>query len=245
MPSLANLVKLTLIFGGLLLITGCGGGGGATSSPSSSALVQGSTSNSSSGSGGVTGGSTTGNGVGVSDDTPTITGEPDPAVTAGDSYEFQPVASDPQGERLTFSVVNLPSWAQFDTSTGRLSGIPGAADIGTYQDILIRVSDSRATGSLPPFVIEVTQIGVGFAVVAWSPPEFNTDGSALTDLAGYRIHFGRSTRSMSKVVSVSGAGVLRTVIDNLSKGPWYFAVSAVNSHGVQSNLSGIGFKRVK
>ena len=57
------------------------------------------------------------------------------------AYNFQPKASDPDGNTLTFSIQNKPSWLVFNTTTGKLSGTPSSADVGTYSNIVISVSD--------------------------------------------------------------------------------------------------------
>jgi len=64
---------------------------------------------------------------------------------------------DTDGPRKQFRIRSKPAWAQFDTSTGRLSGHPTAADAGHYDDISITVSDGIAYDSLPPFSIDVRQ----------------------------------------------------------------------------------------
>jgi hypothetical protein len=87
---------------------------------------------------------------------PTISGSPATSVVAGAAYSFTPTAADANGNALTFSVVNRPSWASFDTATGRLSGTPTATNVGNYASITIRVSDGIATTSLPAFAIAVT-----------------------------------------------------------------------------------------
>ena len=38
----------------------------------------------------------------------------------------------PNGNTLTYSITNRPSWATFNASTGRLSGTPTSANIGTH-----------------------------------------------------------------------------------------------------------------
>jgi hypothetical protein len=53
---------------------------------------------------------------------PTISGSPGTSVTAGTEYSFTPTATDPSGHALIFSIVNKPSWAGFNTASGRLSG---------------------------------------------------------------------------------------------------------------------------
>ena len=53
---------------------------------------------------------------------------------------------------LSFSIAGKPSWATFDTTTGRLSGI---AVKGSYPGIVITVTDGCASASLPSFQITV------------------------------------------------------------------------------------------
>lgn len=86
---------------------------------------------------------------------PTITGTPATTATVGTAYSFRPVGSDPDGNTLRYSVQNLPSWATFSTTTGRLSGTPAAGNIGTSARITISVTDSIQTVPLPSFSIQV------------------------------------------------------------------------------------------
>jgi len=97
----------------------------------------------------------------ATDSTPTISGTPTTTVAVGGNYAFTPVASDPDGNALTFSILNAPSWASFDAGTGQLSGTPAAANVGSYPNILISVSDGTATVSLAAFSITVTQATTG------------------------------------------------------------------------------------
>ena len=84
---------------------------------------------------------------------PVISGAPGTSATAGQSYTFQPTASDPEGDALTFSVSGMPAWAAFNTATGALTGTPTAA--GTHSGIVISVSDGSNSTSLPAFTITV------------------------------------------------------------------------------------------
>ncbi|AOT11084.1 hypothetical protein S4054249_24945 [Pseudoalteromonas luteoviolacea] len=86
---------------------------------------------------------------------PVIGGQPELIVGTGREYSFTPTASDQNKDDLTFSIVNKPSWATFDTQTGRLSGTPVTADIAVYEHIEISVTDGKSTVSLPSFNIEV------------------------------------------------------------------------------------------
>ncbi len=87
---------------------------------------------------------------------PVISGVPLTSVEAGTAYTFVPTASDPDGDTLIFSIAGQPSWAAFDTGTGRLSGTPPSGMTATFSNIRISVSDGPNSASLPAFAITVT-----------------------------------------------------------------------------------------
>ncbi len=87
---------------------------------------------------------------------PFINGFPPPLAPVGQLYSFTPHAGDANpGDLLTFSALNAPPWAVFDTLTGALSGVPSAADVGVYPNVVIGVSDGTAAVNLPAFTVEV------------------------------------------------------------------------------------------
>ena len=86
---------------------------------------------------------------------PTIFGTPPASAVVSELYEFQPVASDADGDALTFSITGLPAWMTFGTSTGLVQGTPEAGDEGEIAGIVISVSDGSSSASLDPFSITV------------------------------------------------------------------------------------------
>jgi hypothetical protein len=168
---------------------------------------------------------------------PTISGTAAAQATAGTAYSFQPAAADADGDALTFSVRNLPDWAQFNAGTGRISGTPGAGDVGTYENIGISVSDGIVTVSLPAFTIEVIAQATGQATLSWTPPTENSDGTALTDLAGYKVHYGISANKLDRTETINGTSVTTATIDQLTRGTWHFAMTSFNKNGVESEPS--------
>jgi Putative Ig domain len=169
---------------------------------------------------------------------PTITGSPATSVPAGQAYSFQPSATDANGDVLTFSIQNRPSWATFSPTTGRLSGTPTTSQAGVYSNIVISVSDGKATRSLSAFSITVTSTATtGSVTLSWTAPTRNTDGSSLTNLAGYRVHYGTAPGSYTKSVQLPGKTLTSVVIEDLAPARWYFAVKAYSSAGVESNFS--------
>jgi hypothetical protein len=80
--------------------------------------------------------------------------------------------------------------------------------------------------------------------VAWTVPLFNTDGTALTDIAGYRVYYGTSPTNLPQSVPISGAGITSHVITGLAAGTYYFAVATVDSVGTVSTVSNPAAKTV-
>jgi hypothetical protein len=170
---------------------------------------------------------------------PSIAGTPSPQARAGAAYTFTPQASDADGDHLTFSIANKPSWASFNASTGQLSGTPTAANVGSFANVVITVSDGSSTAALSAFSITVsaTSVTTGSATLSWSPPTERTDGTALTNLAGYTIRYGTAPDTFTVTVSITTPGVASYVIDNLTSGTYYFVVTAVDAAGLESPFS--------
>lgn len=73
-----------------------------------------------------------------------------------------------------------------------------------------------------------------FALLSWTPPTKNEDGSALTDLAGYKIFLGSQPGVYPKFVEVNDPKATSYRIENLPAGQWYFSVRSVSKAGVVS-----------
>jgi hypothetical protein len=86
---------------------------------------------------------------------PKISGVPATSMTLGQTYRFKPAATDSDGNKLTFSIVNRPGWASFSTSTGELSGTPFAEHAKVWSGIVISVSDGSSKVSLPAWSLTV------------------------------------------------------------------------------------------
>jgi hypothetical protein len=175
---------------------------------------------------------------------PTISGKPSTTAQVNQAYAFQPAASDPDGDRLAFQIANKPAWAAFDAATGRLSGTPSSSASGVFADIRITVSDGKLTTALAPFSITVASGQLGSATLSWQPPTENTDGSALTNLAGYIVRYGTSADSLPSEVRITNPGVTTYVVGDLAPATWHFQVSAFNTSGVESAPSTTASKTI-
>jgi hypothetical protein len=189
----------------------------------------------------------------------TIEGTPTTAVEANRYYGFQSWATDTDGRTVTYSIKNKPAWATFSTEYGHLYGVPPTSAVGDYADIVISASDGVSTASLPAFSISVTGTasssssggssssgtGSGSATVNWQPPTQNSNGTSITNLAGYTIKYGTSATNLSSSVKVANAGLTSYVVENLGAGTYYFAVTAYNSAGESSSVSNVASKTIK
>lgn len=175
---------------------------------------------------------------------PVISGTPPAAVSVDEAYDFRPTASDADGDSLSFSITNRPSWASFDPVSGRLWGTPTAQHAGAYSGIRISVSDGTATVSLPQFTITVQQIQLGSATLSWTPPTENEDGTPLTNLRGFRIYYGQNSSALGTMIETPNAGITTAMVENLSPATWYFAVKAYTTDGVESAFSNVASKRI-
>ena len=216
-------------------LSGCGGGDGDSSSastPSSSntpAITPPPSSN--------------------SNKAPAISGNATTAVVANSSYSFMPLASDADGDTLVFQIQNKPSWATFDTLTGKLSGTPTIAHAGDYPNIAITVNDGTTSAALSAFSITVTAPSNNDAVepvtLSWSAPTQNEDGTTLSNLAGYTIHYGASREALDKSIPLNNPGIDRYVVDGLPAGTYYFGIRAFTSSGIQSTMSNVVSRVIK
>lgn len=175
---------------------------------------------------------------------PVITGSPTDVAVVGELYSFTPDARDPEGRPLKFTIRNRPPWARFRSSDGRLSGVPGPGELGSYVEIVISATDGAAKSRLAAFAVDVVGRGEGSATLSWYPPTDNADGSPLTDLSGYRIYYGRHKRRLDRTIVLDNPGLSRYLVEGLSPGRWFFAMTSVNRKGVESPRSGVVSKRV-
>lgn len=82
------------------------------------------------------------------------------------------------------------------------------------------------------------------ATLTWTAPTTNTNGSALTNLAGYEIHYGANAGALTNTINIPNPGATTYVVSNLTAGTWYFAMSAYTNTGLASPMSNVGSKTI-
>jgi len=176
---------------------------------------------------------------------PVIAGTPTTSIEAGSPYTFTPTASDPDGDKLSFSATNLPGWASFDSTSGTLSGTPDNGDAASYSDITIQVSDGSATATLTPFNLQVAAVPTVFSTtLSWIAPSTRTDGASLSmsEIDGYRIYMGDNADALAPVMDINDGSIMNLTLDNLAAGGHYFAVTAYDLDGNESEPSNIIYR---
>jgi len=86
--------------------------------------------------------------------------------------------------------------------------------------------------------------GNGTANLSWTAPTKNSDGSSLTDLAGYKVVFGTSSTALTQSKSVTDPKATSVSIGSLAQGTWYFAIRSVNSKQVESGNSNVATRTI-
>jgi len=79
------------------------------------------------------------------------------------------------------------------------------------------------------FVVSITGLIAGDVTMTWDP-------SASTDIAGYKLYWGESSKQYSESVDV-GKSTTHTITGLSSGQTYYFAVTAYNSIGLESDFS--------
>jgi hypothetical protein len=94
--------------------------------------------------------------------------------------------------------------------------------------VFVALSCNRKSGEL--------DTSSGSATLEWTAPTTNSDGSALTDLAGFKIYYGNSSGSYPQNIDVEKATTYQ--VTGLPRGvKYFFVVRAYNQSGVESDQS--------
>src|SRR3990172_3617815 len=83
----------------------------------------------------------------------------------------------------------------------------------------------------------------GTATLSWQSPATNTDGSALTDLSGFRIYYGTGSANYSSSIDVGNVTTYQ--VTGLAEGyTYYFVVTALDTSGNESSDSNEASKTI-
>lgn len=96
----------------------------------------------------------------------------------------------------------------------------------------------------PPksYTLRCSWPGETTADLSWTAPTQNTDGTSLTNLAGYSAHWGPSATSLVQSAQITNPATTDYKVTALTPGTWFFAVRAINTAGGISALSNVASK---
>jgi hypothetical protein len=134
------------------------------------------------------------------------------------------------------------SWVNDRGGQGQASGSAswktgGIALQPGNNSVTITAEDSAGVTASHTVVINRESGGTGSVTLSWTAPTAREDGSALTNLAGYRIQYGRMSEIYDYDITIDNPGTLTYVVEGLKPGAWYFVASAYDSSGLASNFS--------
>ena len=99
--------------------------------------------------------------------------------------------------------------------------------------------------TLPRLVVrQGLGLGANSAKLSWDPVTRREDGTPLTELKGYRVHYGPSPGNYTRTVTINDPAATSFQVDNLPTGTWYFAVTSFDAYDIESGFSNEASKTV-
>lgn len=120
------------------------------------------------------------------------------------------------------------------TDNWQVSDIPLA--LGSNR-ITVTALDDAGNSSTDTISVNRESNSPGSVTLSWVAPTERADGTPLTELAGYRVYYGRMSETYDYEIEVSNPGLVTYVVENLVPGDWYFVVAAFDSEGLESEPS--------
>ena len=81
--------------------------------------------------------------------------------------------------------------------------------------------------------------------VSWTAPHLNSDGSDLSDLAGYRIYVGPSEAELIYEFDIDNPAQTTAQVGSFTAGSYYVYMTAYNQAGLMSELAPGGYVTVQ
>lgn len=167
---------------------------------------------------------------------PAITSVPDVEALADRSYSYDVEATDPDGDPVTYSLVNAPPHMTIDAASGLISWKPTLPDIGS-QSVTVRAVDGRGGSTEQHYVLSVTAPAPNRPPVFTSVPAvsgnvniaYSYDADA-TDPDGDTLVFSLVTAPGGLLID-SGTGLISWTPDATQLGTHDITISVDDGHG--------------
>ena len=132
------------------------------------------------------------------------------------------------------------------TLTWSSTGAASCVASGAWSGVKALTGTQVVTGvtATSTFTLTCTE-GSASAVLTWTPPTTNTDGSALTNLASYKIYHAGTSAGVAGATPITVAAPATTyTVTGLSAGARHFGIKAVNAAGIESDMSNLASKTI-
>ena len=153
--------------------------------------------------------------------------------------------------KITVTLPGAPTYTTtFSSSTtySRVVTLKFRADSAATLRVTYAMTGGTGTINLQAAALSqatvTTQTTTGSTTLSWQPPALNADGSTLTDLSAFKVYWGTTPGSYSKSTQISNAAARSYTVAGLTKGTWYFVVTALNAQGIESPYSNVWSKTV-
>ena len=104
-------------------------------------------------------------------------------------------------------------------------------------EISVTATDGAGATASRSIVVKRETNGTGSVTLSWEAPTQRADGSPLTNLAGYYIHYGRMSGVYDYEIKIDNPGITTYVVEGLTPGTWYFVLSSYDTDGIESDYS--------
>jgi hypothetical protein len=165
-----------------------------------------------------------------------------PLAACGGGSDGSSSAAATTADTDTAPALVSPSVGVIDRSSG-VDSTPSTASVASNTTSTVTTATAATTtpasgtntsSTVAKTTAPVTTVN-GVATLDWLPPTENSDGSTLTNLAGYTVYYGTSPDNLAQSVKVTNPGLTAYAVTGLSSGTWYFAVTSYSADGVESS----------
>ena len=101
--------------------------------------------------------------------------------------------------------------------------------------LLFAVTGCGLDSSSDTFSTSNPGLSTGSVTLSWDAPTTNLDGTPLTDLAGYKVYYGRASVNYTNSVDLTSGTSVH--ISDLDPGEWCFTVTAYDAARNESGYS--------
>ena len=169
--------------------------------------------------------------IGVIDRT-SATETPDDAAAT----QTNVAANTPPGAAPVSSATSTSGSTTVASTVAPAAGAASSTTVASNTTTVASSSKTSTDSSTPP---KFNNTSTGTATLDWMPPTENTNGSVLTNLAGYTVYYGTSPGNLTQSVKITNPGLTAYTMSNLPSGTWYFAVTSYSATGAESSRSGV------